>query len=247
MNRKSQARGKVKAPADPLADDDYKIELKDVTIGKQIGAGQFSTVHIGKYFGDYVAVKKQVREAEDLETYLVRELAVLRALVDSRLENIVMYMGACNQINLGGAEGHELYIITEFCQGGDMCDLLCDTSIPLGWKFRTQMALQAAMAINYLHENNFIHRDIKSSNFLLGENWVCKLTDFGMARSVADPSTPATMTICGTHEYMAPEILFEEDYTSGVDVFSFGITLLEILKRKKAGDDDFLFRHPRNK
>jgi serine/threonine protein kinase len=147
---------------------------------------------------------------------------------------------------LTGLHPTALYIITEYCQGGDLLPLLENSAVPLGWKFRVKLALQASAAIHYLHDNNFIHRDVKSQNFLLDHNWVVKLTDFGMSRVVSDPSTLSRMTICGTNEYMAPEMLFQEEYCSGVDIFSLGLVFIEIMARRKVGFDGFVERKPKN-
>jgi serine/threonine protein kinase len=142
---------------------------------------------------------------------------------------------------------YALYIVTEFCQNGDLLSNLLDSEKTLGWRFRIKIALEAASALNYLHENNFIHRDIKSSNILLDQNWVCKISDFGMTREAGVADAEAMrMTICGTDEYMAPELLFDEEYTKAVDVYSFGMVLLEIMKRCKIGDG-FATRKPQNK
>ena len=98
---------------------------------------------------------------QGLETYLIRELSVLKNLRNSDQKFMVTYVGAYNEITEG--EGpHALYIVTEYCQGGNLLDLLEDVQCPLGWRFRMKLALQAASAVHYLHELNFIHRDIKS-------------------------------------------------------------------------------------
>lgn len=144
----------------------------------------------------------------------MRELSVLKNLKESQQQNIVGFVGAYNELADGDGP-NALYIFTEYCQGGDLLGLLLNHSIQLGWKFRVNLAYQAACAMHYLHENNIIHRDIKSEvcllvhpvfipmlnscsnfhfqqqNFLLGYNWTCKLTDFGFSRTVSDPSTPS--------------------------------------------------------
>jgi serine/threonine protein kinase len=94
-------------------DNDYLIDLKDVVIGKLIGQGQFATVHAGKYFGDYVAIKKQVRDAKVLENYLIREINVLKR---AQHDNLISYFGFYDEINENGIE-HALYIVSELCQG----------------------------------------------------------------------------------------------------------------------------------
>lgn len=159
---------------------DYLIYGKDVLIGKLVGQGQFGSVYIGKYFGDFVAVKKQVCDAEVLQTYLQREINVLKKV---QHVNIMSYFGAYESFN-GDKNERLLCLVSEFCHGGDLLDLLTNHDEPLGWKFRINIAAQAAAAINYMHENNIIHRDIKSSNFLLDQNWQCKICDFGLAREV---------------------------------------------------------------
>jgi serine/threonine protein kinase len=166
-------------------DNDIWMDMKDVAIGQKIGQGQFSTVYVGKYFGDLIAVKKQVRDVQALETYLIREITVLKKCVH---ENLVSYIGASNELSEEEGGQHALYIFTELCPGGDLLELLVNQKQELGWKFRIKIALEAATALAYMHSNNFIHRDMKSSNLLLDSDWRCKITDFGLAREVEDHS-----------------------------------------------------------
>ncbi|CAM9317993.1 unnamed protein product [Chrysoparadoxa australica] len=217
---------------------DFYVNPESVVLGPPVGEGAFSTVYCGRYFGDVVAVKMQTRKGADLEKYLLRELSVLKYI---RHEGMLEYIGAYNVIAKSRGQLHAVYIITEYAQGGDVLKLLVKPNTPLGWKFRIQIALEGVRALQYLHEQQLIHRDIKSSNFLLDCNWRCKLSDFGMARAVAKDGK---MTICGTDEYMAPEMLFDEDFSYPADIFSFGMVLLEIITRQKVGSNKFATRTP---
>ena len=161
---------------------DYMINAEDVAIGELVGTGQFGTVYVAKYFGDFVAVKKQVVDAEILQTYLLREMNVLKKV---QHENIMIYYGAYDALCDKGI-GRLLCMVSEFCHGGDLLDLLLNHEEKLGWKFRVTIAAQVASAIDYMHLNNIVHRDIKSSNILLDRSWTCKICDFGLAREV-DP------------------------------------------------------------
>ena len=173
-------------------------------------------------------MKKQVRDQEQLETYLLRELAVLNYV---RHENMLEYIGAYNEVDPQGAT-HAVYIVTELAAGGDLMSLLLSEH-ELGWKFLTKICHGAAAGLEYLHSHNLIHRDIKSSNLLLDARWTCKIADFGLCREVAPDDEQ--MSTCGTDEYMAPELHFDEPYGFAVDVFSFGMVLVECLARRQVG------------
>lgn len=159
--------------------------------------------------------------------------------------NLVAYIGAWDEENRKASAHHNvLYIVTEFCQGGDLLQLLI-TDTPLSWGFRLKMAHDIICGLMYLHSHHLIHRDIKSANVLLDHNWTCKISDFGMATTLKEEADPTKrMTYCGTEPYMAPELLFEEEYGVEADIFSYGMMLLEIMKRRKIGEDNFGIRPP---
>ena len=86
--------------------------------------------------------------------------------------------------------------------------------------------IQAASAVLFLHENNLVHRDLKPENLLVDENNIVKLGDFGWC---VELTLGNRVTFCGTYEYMAPEILKEKPYNQGIDIWSLGILLYELL------------------
>eukprot|EP01133_Synstelium_polycarpum_P009811 gene9811-11460_t len=102
----------------------------------------------------------------------------------------------------------------------------------MSWKLKLMIAKDIASSMVYLHENDVIHRDLKSTNLLVADHWVIKVCDFGLARKI-DLEAKSKMTICGTDDWMAPEILVGEEYDRSCDVFSFGVVLIELITRLK--------------
>ena len=119
----------------------------------------------------------------------------------------------------------EINILLEYAENGNLFSLIQkENGFPehMAYKY----FIQIVNAVYFLHQNNIIHRDIKPENILIGDNGVLKLCDFGWAKEI---TVNNRSTFCGTIEYMAPEIVGSEKYDFGVDVWSLGILLYELL------------------
>ncbi|CAM8884336.1 unnamed protein product [Rhodiola kirilowii] len=102
----------------------------------------------------------------------------------------------------------------------------------MNWATRVKVAAGAARGIAYLHEDcrpRVIHRDIKSSNILLDNNFEARVSDFGLARIALDTNTHVTTRVMGTFGYLAPEYASSGKLTEKSDVYSFGVVLLEMI------------------
>jgi serine/threonine protein kinase len=135
--------------------------------------------------------------------------------------NIVQFMGLCKHDS-------GTYLVTEFVAGGNLKDFLERNDPP--WKMRVIMAMDIAVALNFMHKKGLVYRDIKPENLLLTENGRIKVCDLGLART---QNKMNYMTIAGSDDYMAPEVLLGEKYDEKCDVFGFGVLLGVIVARKK--------------
>lgn len=201
-------------------DDAWNINYDDLEFTAEIGKGGFGSVYKGEYFGTPVAIKRIVEEDPDGLLYLEREVNVLKGM---RHPNIVQFIG----ISL-----HEsgLHICTEYVKNGNLRTFLKDHSVEMPWTLRVLIAHDVACAMAYLHSRNVIHRDLKSKNLLVGDNWKIKVCDFGFARTAA---ANRPMTLCGTDDWMAPEVILGLQYDNKIDVFSYGVVLVELITRIK--------------
>lgn len=113
--------------------------------------------------------------------------------------------------------------------------------VKLDWEARLKIAVGAAQGLAYLHHDcnpRIIHRDVKSSNILLDENFEAHLSDFGIAKCIPTAKTHASTYVLGTIGYIDPEYARTSRLNEKSDVYSFGIVLLELLTGKKAVDND---------
>ncbi|KAK9265559.1 hypothetical protein L1049_020883 [Liquidambar formosana] len=189
------------------------------------------SVYRGSFKGDDAAIK------------------MMRGDVSSEL-NILKQINHSNVIRLSGLCLHEgnTYLVYEYAENGSLSDWLhlkkYQSSFCLGWKQRVQIANDVADALNYLHNYTnppYIHKDLKSSNILLDGNLRGKVANFGLARTVENQEKGGlqlTAHVVGTQGYMAPEYIENGMITPKLDVFAFGVVILELLSGREAASSD---------
>lgn len=202
-----------------------KVDLAQLKLGKRIGKGSFGEVFIGTYLGTDVAVKKLPANkiTPEFMAEFAREASLMRSL---RHPNVVQFLGAT-------MDEPDICIVTEYMSKGSLYHLLHDPNVAISWEMVRKIALDAAKGMAYLHLRTpaIIHRDLKSHNLLVDENWKVKVCDFGLSKIAID--LQSTMTACGTPCWTAPEILRNARYTTKADVFSYGIVLWELVTREE--------------
>eukprot|EP01122_Echinamoeba_exundans_P017348 TRINITY_DN911_c2_g1_i6.p1 TRINITY_DN911_c2_g1~~TRINITY_DN911_c2_g1_i6.p1 ORF type:complete len:395 (-),score=52.10 TRINITY_DN911_c2_g1_i6:10-1194(-) len=197
----------------PLVGQD-ELELIDA-----IGKGSFGEVYKAKWKGVIVACKRLMTSGDKMhmESFM-KEASLMSTL---RHPNIVLFLSA-------SIKPPHVYIITELCSKGSLYEVLMNAAPQsITGKMRKQFALDAALGMLYLHSESLIHRDLKTTNLLVNENFSVKVADFGTSKIVTEDRT---LTQCGTVTYAAPEIFSRKGrVTHKVDVYSFGIVLWDII------------------
>ncbi|XP_038703409.1 lysM domain receptor-like kinase 3 [Tripterygium wilfordii] len=194
------------------------------SLAKKIGEGGFGSVYYAKLRGEKAAIKKMDMQAS-------REfLAELKVLTHVHHLNLVRLIGYC-------VEG-SLFLVYEFIENGNLCEHLRGSDRnPLPWSTRVQIALDSARGLEYIHEHTvpvYIHRDIKSPNILIDQNFHGKVADFGLAKLTEVGSGSLPTRLVGTFGYMPPEYAQYGDVSPKVDVYAFGVVLYELISAKEA-------------
>ncbi|KAJ4784651.1 U-box domain-containing protein kinase family protein [Rhynchospora pubera] len=196
----------------------------------KIGVGGFGCVYKGSLRKTTVAIKKLNSESLQGLSQFQQEVAILTTV---RHPNLVTLIGSCSEISA---------LIYEFLPNGSLEDCLdCANNTPsLTWQARTRIISEICLALVFLHSNKphiVIHGDLKPENILLDENFMSKLSDFGISRIIkqSDSNTTAfyhTTHPAGTFAYMDPQFLSTGQLTTKSDVYSFGIIVLRLLTGK---------------
>ncbi|XP_044490065.1 serine/threonine-protein kinase STY46-like isoform X4 [Mangifera indica] len=202
--------------------DVWEIDPEQLKFGNKVASGSYGDLYKGTYCSQEVAIKvlKPERINSDLQKEFAQEVFIMRKV---RHKNVVQFIGACTK-------PPSLCIVTEFMSGGSVYDYLHKQKGVFKLPSLIKVAIDVSKGMNYLHQNNIIHRDLKAANLLMDENEVVKVADFGVARVKAQSGVMTAET--GTYRWMAPEVIEHKPYDHKADVFSFGIVLWELLTGK---------------
>ncbi|ELR13222.1 serine/threonine kinase [Acanthamoeba castellanii str. Neff] len=190
------------------------IDRRKITTGVEVGRGNYGQVSEGTYDGRRVAVKQLYKgRLDDAAMVKMRKEAALLSDIDH--PHVVKLIG------LSITDGGSPMLVMELMPRGSLRDLLSNRSVKLTWSRRLRMLRDAALGIAHLHERGVLHRDIKSSNLLVDDDWSVKVGDFGFATAKQDNGT---MTRCGTPCWTAPEIISDSlKHSEKADVYRFGL------------------------
>ncbi|KAG8378112.1 hypothetical protein BUALT_Bualt08G0104300 [Buddleja alternifolia] len=202
--------------------EEWEIDWRLLKMGEKIAAGSCGDLYRGVYLGQDVAIKVLRSEHlnNSLEVEFAQEVAILRQV---QHENVVSFIGACTKLP-------HLCIVTEYMPGGSLYEYLHKNHHVMKLPQLLRFAIDVCKGMEYLHQNNVIHRDLKTANLLMDSCNVVKVADFGVARF---QNTGGVMTAeTGTYRWMAPEVINHQPYDQKADVFSFAIVLWEFVTAK---------------
>nr|AFJ24782.1 aurora kinase-1 [Schmidtea mediterranea] len=197
-------------------------------IGKKIGSGQFGSVYLVKEKrNNFVLAIKMIRKnyikENDLHNQLKREIEIHSHLLHPNILRLYGYFH----------DKERVYLMVELATKGELYEDIQKYGRYINERAATYMH-QLALALKYCHERHVMHRDIKPENILIGSKGQCKLADFGWS---VHYKTGVRNTMCGTLDYLAPEMVEQDSYTFEIDIWCLGVLLYEMLTKSVPFED----------
>ena len=220
------------------------LRLRDFEIVSFLGAGEFGQVVAARLHPSKYPVALKVFSKEMLISQYEKEVSEsknpdMRTSIKDQLKREIDIQSGLSHENIVKCFGHfynvtNIFLILEYCPGDNLRRLCFGNGLPE--KEVAKYVSDVSRALLYCHQCNVMHRDIKTENLLLDANGNVKLADFGFAVKLGDY---LQYTLCGTNEYMAPEIIDHSGYAEDAELWAMGILVFELLTGSEpfAGED----------
>nr|AHJ60959.1 HPO [Schmidtea mediterranea] len=205
-----------------LLDDDLQKEPSEVfQIESKLGKGSYGSVYKAKHKKNGFTVAAKLVPVDSELSDIVKEISIMQ---QCKSDYIVQYYGSFY-------DSHDLWIVMEYCGAGSVSDIMRLRNKTCNEE-EIAIILQGSLkGLEYIHQLKKIHRDIKAGNILLTEEGNAKLADFGVAGQLSDTLAKRN-TVIGTPYWMAPEVIQEIGYHYSADIWSLGITAIEMADGK---------------
>eukprot|EP01117_Protostelium_nocturnum_P007587 TRINITY_DN2718_c0_g1_i1.p1 TRINITY_DN2718_c0_g1~~TRINITY_DN2718_c0_g1_i1.p1 ORF type:complete len:567 (+),score=169.17 TRINITY_DN2718_c0_g1_i1:394-2094(+) len=195
----------------------------------KIGQGAYGSVWLAKHRESSAQIAIKVVAVNDIgKAAISKEVDVLK---QCKSPNVLSYYGTCSTAN-------EVWILMDYCAVGSVKDMINRTLEPLEEAQIAHVSLGVLKGLAYLHSQKIIHLDVKAANVMVNENCEVKLGDFGVSEPIANATgTKQQNDLVGSPLYMPPEVILKAGYNSRADIWSLGITLIEMAEGRPPNND----------
>lgn len=206
------------------------LSLDDFEIGKKLGKGKFGRVYCVKHKKTgFICAMKAMEKSEivqhNVQKQFRREVEIQSSLTHPNLTKLYGFFH----------DDKRVYLLMEYLVNGELYKVL-KTKGPFNDIVASHYVYQMADALDFMHQRNIIHRDVKPENILMGFGNVVKLTDFGW--SIINARGIKRKTLCGTPDYLSPELLKSREYDDKVDVWALGVLAYELVVNRPPFEED---------